>query len=63
MIGTMRQVTEQGFMLMARSNSITTICTPTMAGWAQGCKMMRMAYLLAKMVDLTSETWYELVNY
>ena len=28
-----------------------------------GAKMMKMTYLLAKMVELTSETWYEVVNY
>ena len=62
MIGTIRQVIEQDFMLMGRSYSITTICTTAMAGWAHECKIMKMAYLLAKMVELTSETWCELVN-
>ena len=33
---------------------------PPRAGGGQGGKMMDIAYLVAIMADLTSETWYEL---
>ena len=35
---------------------------PPRAGGGQGGKMMDIAYLVAIMADLTSETWYQLAN-
>ena len=55
------QVTEVNSTLLSSSHSIFIICTPPSPVGA-GRKIARMAQLLVMMVELTSETWCELVN-
>ena len=62
----MRQVSEVKSTMVVSRYGIIIICTPSFKHEgprkAQGFKMMNMAHLLATAVELTSETWYELVN-
>ena len=56
------QVTEVDSTIMVSRYSILIICTPPLS-WAEPMgKIVSMAQLLVMMVELTSETWYELVN-
>ena len=52
-----KQVSELESSDVVRRYGISTICTPLQLGGGQGGKMMDIAYLVAIMADLTSETW------
>ena len=56
------QVTEVNSTLLSSSHSIFIICTLPYLTDGPGRKIARMAQLLVMMVELTSETWCELVN-
>ena len=61
----MGQVSEVKMTTVVSRYDILTICTPPApTHWVGpgGIKMMNMAHLLTMMVELTSETWYELIN-
>ena len=51
-----KQVSELESSDVVRRYGISTICTPLQLGGGQGGKMMDIAYLVAIMADLTSET-------
>ena len=56
------QVTEVDSTMMVSRYSILIIFTPPSDGEGPRGKIVNMAQLLVMMVELTSETWYELVN-
>ena len=56
-----KQVTEMDSTIMVSRYSILIICYPS-DGEGPMDKIMSMAQLLVMVVELTSETWYELVN-
>ena len=56
------QVTEVDSTIMVSRYSIFIICTPPSQGEGPRAKIVNMVQLLVMMVELTSETWCELVN-
>ena len=62
MTTTLGQVTEVDSTIMVSRYSIIVICNPPSDGERPRGKIVDMAQLLVMAVELTSETWYELVN-
>ena len=62
MTTTLEQVTEVDSTIMVSRYSIFIICTPPSQGEGPRAKIVNMVQLLVMMVELTSETWYGLVN-
>ena len=62
MTTTLGQVTEVDSTIMVSTDIIIIICTPSSHGGGPSGKIVNMAQLLVMMVELTSETWYEVVN-
>ena len=63
MATTLVQVTEVDSTTMDSTyNILIIICTPPPTRRRVGGNIVNMVQLLVMMVELTSETWYELVN-
>ena len=62
MLATMRQLSEVKSTTVVRRYGILTIFTPSNWEGPRGAKTMNTANALVMTIDLTSDTWYELVN-